>query len=115
MDDLEFDQVNIVLPDVVGAVEFLRALGAPIDEVAPDWADWAPHHTGLPATKGAFAADLDSPAFASHWGGLPQDFVGVVVNFRTKSRGDVDAVFERALTLGAQSLRAPYDAFWGAR
>ncbi len=46
-------------------------------------------------------ADLDSPAYASHWGGLPEGFAGVVVNLRAKDRAAVDSAFERALTLGA--------------
>jgi uncharacterized glyoxalase superfamily protein PhnB len=114
MADLRFDQVNIVLPDVLGAAHFLRALGAEVDAVADEWAEWAPHHVGLPAAAGSHA-DIDSPAFASHWGGLPTDFAGVVVNLRADDRGAVDTAFERAVALGAEGLRAPYDAFWGAR
>lgn len=115
MADLRFDQVNIVLPDVLGAARFLRALGAEVDRVADEWAEWASHHVGLPAVAESFDADLDSPAFAAHWGGLPEDFAGVVVNLRAEDRRAVDAAFERALALGAEGLRAPYDAFWGAR
>jgi catechol 2,3-dioxygenase-like lactoylglutathione lyase family enzyme len=115
MGSLEFDQVNIVVPDVADAAAFLRALGAPVQEVADEWAAWGAHHVGFPATAGVFGADIDSPAFASHWGGLPKDFAGVVVNLRTEDRDAVDATFERALELGAEVLREPYDAFWGAR
>ena len=115
MADLRFDQVNIVLPDVLGAARFLRALGAEVDAVPDDWAEWAPHHVGLPAVAERFHADVDSPAFAAHWGGLPEDFAGVVVNLRTGDRRAVDSAFERALALGAEGLRDPHDAFWGAR
>jgi len=112
---LQFDQVNIVVPDVVGAVEFLRSLGAEMPEVSDEWAEWAPHHARFPAVSEGFDADLDSPAFAAHWGGLPRDFTGVVVNLRTDDRIAVDATFDRAMELGAEGLREPYDAFWGAR
>ena len=115
MGDLRFDQVNIVVADVGGAAEFLRALGADVDEVLPEWADWAPHHVGLGTAANGFDAEFDSPAFARHWGGLPEGFTGVVVNLRVDDRVAVDAAFETALALGAESLRAPYDAFWGAR
>lgn len=115
MGDLRFDQVNIVVPDVVGAAHFLRALGAGVDAVANEWAEWTPHHVGFPTAAEGFHADVDSPAFASHWGGLPEDFSGVVVNLRADDRKAVDVTFERALALGAEGLRAPYDAFWGAR
>jgi catechol 2,3-dioxygenase-like lactoylglutathione lyase family enzyme len=115
MADLRFDQVNIVVPDIPGAARFLRALGAEVDVPGAEWAEWAPHHVRLPAVAERFDADLDSPAFAGHWGGLPADFAGVVINLRTDDRSSVDAAFERALGLGAEGLRAPYDAFWGAR
>ncbi len=115
MAGLRFDQVNIVVPDVLGAAHFLRALGAEVDAVADEWTEWAPHHIGLHAVAEGFHADVDSPAFASHWGGLPEDFAGVVVNLRADDRGAVDAAFERALAFGAEVLQAPYDAFWGAR
>jgi hypothetical protein len=112
---LQFDQVNIVVPDVAGAAGFLRSLGAEVPELGEEWAEWAPHHVGFPAVAEGFDADLDSSAFAAHWGGLPRDFAGVVVNLRTDDRAAVDAVFEQAVALGAEGLRAPYDAFWGAR
>lgn len=115
MPRLQFDQVNIVVPDVAGAAGFLRALGADVPEISDEWAEWAVHHVGLPAVAEGFAADLDSPTFGAHWGGLPRDFTGVVVNLRAEDRDAVDASFEQALALGAVALRAPYDAFWGAR
>lgn len=115
MAHLRFDQVNIVVADVLGATRFLRALGADVDEAADEWVAWAPHHVALPAVAAGFQADVDSPAFASHWGGLPENFAGVVVNLRTDDRDEVDLAFERALALGAEGLRGPYDAFWGAR
>jgi hypothetical protein len=112
---LRFDQVNIVVPDVAGAAEFLRALGAQVPEPSDGWADWAAHHVGLPAVADGFDVDLDSSAFAAHWGGLAGDFTGVVVNLRTEDRNAVDATYDRALELRAEGLRQPYDAFWGAR
>ena len=66
----------------------------------------------FPAVAEGFDADLDSPAYAAHWGGLPADFAGVVVNLRATDREGVDAAFERATGLGAQVLRSPYDTFW---
>lgn len=115
MSRLSFDQVNVVVPDVAGAAGFLRALGADIDDIDDQWAEWGEHHVTLPAVDDGFAVDLDSSRFASHWGGLPDDFTGVVVNLRADGREVVDATFERALELGAVGLRPPYDAFWGAR
>ena len=115
MGDLQFDQINVVVPDVVGAARFLRLLGADVDEPDADWAEWASHHVGFQANSDRFDADIDSSAFANFWGGLPGDYVGVVLNLRAENRAAVDASFELAIELGAECLRAPYDAFWGAR
>ncbi len=115
MVNLRFDQINVVLADVAGAARFLRSLGADVEEPEAEWGDWAEHHVGFPTVGEGFDADIDSSAFATYWGALPDDFVGVVVNLRTEDRAAVDATFERALGLGADVLRAPYDAFWGAR
>lgn len=112
---LRFDQINIVVPDVVGVSRFLLDLGVDVPEIDGAWADWAPHHGAVPVVDDGFGADLDSPAFARHWGGLPPGFAGVVVNLRTEDRSSVDATFDRALELGAEARKAPYNAFWGAR
>jgi uncharacterized protein (TIGR00730 family) len=112
---LSVDQANVVVPDVAGVTGFLRALGAEIVENDGEWAEWGTHHVTLRAVGDGVAVDLDSSAFASHWGGLPEGFTGVVVNLRAGDRESVDVVFERALALGAAGLRAPHDAFWGAR
>jgi predicted lactoylglutathione lyase len=114
MGSLSFDQINIVVTDVEAAVAFLRALGAEIPELPAEWAQWAPHHVSAPVAAG-FTADLDSSAFAAHWGGLDRSFTGVVVNLRATDSAGVDESFERALALGATSRKAPYDAFWGSR
>lgn len=115
MGSLEFDQINIVVPDVAAAAEFIRNLGGEVPEMRGEWADWADHHAGFPASTSGFDADIDSPAFAAHWGGLPEDFAGVVVNLRAADRDGVDTTCDRARQLGAEVLRPPYDAFWGAR
>lgn len=115
MAGIRFDQINIVVPDVVGASDFLRALGVEVPEMGADWADWAPHHVQLPTVADGFDADLDSSAFATHWGGLPEGFNGVVVNLRVDERADVDSTFDQALGFGASALHTPYDAFWGSR
>lgn len=64
--------------------------------IAEGWAGWAPHHLGFPAVADGFDAELDSSAFAAHWGGFPDDFAGVVVNLRADDRAAVDAIFDQA-------------------
>jgi hypothetical protein len=47
---------------------------------------------------------------------VPDDFApGVVVNLRVDFPEEVDDLHARALELGAHELKAPWDAFWGAR
>ncbi len=109
---VRFDQINVVVTDVAAASVFLEALGCGVGNTD---ADWARHHRNVDVESAGFAADLDSAAFAAHWGGLPSDFVGVVLSLRTDTREEVDELHQRALAAGGRSLHAPYDAFWGAR
>lgn len=98
-----------------GATRFLRALGAEVQEPAAEGTAWASHHVTFPAVTEGFDADLDSPPFAARWGGLPDDFTGVLVNLRADDRKAVDAAVERGVAFGAQVSRHLYDAFWGVR
>jgi predicted lactoylglutathione lyase len=105
------DHLNVVVPDVDVVARFLAALGVAME---PAEGDWAAHHQNIPPGS-PFTLDLDSSAFAAHWGGLPSGFSGVVVTVRVDERPEVDELHERALSLGARSLKAPHDAFWGSR
>ncbi len=106
------DQINLVLADVVAAADFLTRLGVP---PTTDGSEWDSHHRGVPTADARFEIELDSSAFARHWGGLPADFSGVVVNVRVDDRTEVDRLYALALANGADGLREPYDAFWGSR
>jgi hypothetical protein len=113
------DQINLVLADVGAAVDLLAGLGVSINPIPSEWTEWAAHHQNVAAPDGAgsdtFDIELDSSAFAHHWGGLPADFVGVVVNIRVDQREDVDHLFAQAVEAGAEARREPHDAFWGSR
>jgi hypothetical protein len=105
------DQINVVVADVAAATRFLVDLGVELPPAPPGW---EAHHVNAP-TAPEFEIELDSGVFAQEWGGLPATFRGVVLNVRVDARGDVDALHRRAVSLGAQTLRKPYDAFWGSR
>jgi hypothetical protein len=119
------DQINVVVADVEAAAGFLGGLGVDVPAAGPAWAAWDPHHRSVPAATSVhgghdlaeptFGIDLDSSAFAAHWGGLPASFTGVVVDVRVDERPEVDELHERALAIGGRSLKAPHDAFWGTR
>ena len=106
------DQVNLVVGDVVGAAQFLAGLGidmATIDD------EWAAHHRGIPIDGTTFDVELDSNAFAKHWGGLDPTFNGLVLTVRVDERDKVDRLYALARSIGGRSRKAPYDAFWGSR
>lgn len=107
------DQINLVAADVAGSVEFYRLLGIDMPDV-PD--EWNAHHRSSASTDRGTALDLDidSVAFAAHWGaeGMGR---GPVLGFRLASRDAVDELYERLTAAGHPGLRAPYDAFFGVR
>jgi hypothetical protein len=108
-----FASVNVVVADVGACATFLAALGVDLEPTRPEWES---HHRTFAADAPQFDADLDSPAFARWWGGVPDECVpGVVVNLRVDEHDDVDRLHRRAIELGASELKAPWDAFWGAR
>jgi predicted lactoylglutathione lyase len=105
--------VNFVIADLAAAGTFLRALGV---DLGPELEDWNAHHVTVAGNSGDVDADLDSAAFAAFWGGVPADLApGAVLNLDVDDRDDVDRLHARALELGATELKAPWDAFWGAR
>jgi hypothetical protein len=116
------DQINVVVGDVDAAAAFLTGLDV---DLPATMAEWQPHHRTIPAATSlhgghdpvepTFAIDLDSSVFAQRWGGLASSFTGVVLNLRVDERPEVDRLHERAESIGARSLKAPYDAFWGSR
>lgn len=108
-----FGSVNLVLADVSAAAAFLDELGV---ELSPGYGDWDAHHRSFAAAAPDGDTDLDSASFANWWGGVPAETApGVVVNLRIDGRDEVDVIHRRALELGAEELKAPWDAFWGAR
>ena len=111
MADVRFDQINLVVDDMEAAVAFYRAIGFAIDDLAPEWQEWAPHHRTVTSPEG-LSVDLDSAAFAAEWGNVG---VGVVVTVRMPTREAVDERHAALTAAGHESLRSPYDAFWGAR
>ncbi len=106
------DQVNLVTANLAASVGFYRQLGVDIPDAPPGWNDH--HRTAEFADAGGIDFDIDSLAFAKHWG---SDGVatGPFLGFRVSSRDAVDALYEKLTAAGHRGLRAPYDAFWGAR
>jgi uncharacterized glyoxalase superfamily protein PhnB len=110
--EVTLDQINVVVSDMPTTAEFLEALGISVSDTLPEWME---HHRQIQSAAAGLDVDLDSAAFASYWGGLPPGWTGVIVTLRAPNRLAVDELFARAVAGGATALRAPYDAFWGAR
>jgi catechol 2,3-dioxygenase-like lactoylglutathione lyase family enzyme len=114
---LALDQINIVVRDMQRSLAFYRLLGVSIEDPAPEWAEWAPHHASGTTSNGV-RVDFDSVAFAKQWNpGLDEAKLGsaVLPMFHVSSRAEVDHVHARVTAAGHRSHKAPEDAFWGAR
>ena len=112
MNELRFDGIDIVVDDMAAAVTFYGLLGLEVQQTPEPWVR---HHRKVGGI-GAVDIDLDTTAFASTWdGGWEPGRTGVVFNFRTASRDDVDRLHAALTAAGHTSAQAPYDAFWGAR
>jgi catechol 2,3-dioxygenase-like lactoylglutathione lyase family enzyme len=108
-----FGSISVIVDDVAAAARFLASLGVEFEPTLPEW---AVHHRSFAADVSDFDADIDSPSFASWWGGVPSDgATRFVVNLSVDAREDVDRVHRQGLGAGAVELKAPFDAFWGAR
>ena len=105
------DQINLVSDDIADSVKFYQLLGVSIPDAGPFQAR---HRTAEFETDSAVDFDLDSTEFAAQWGAedLP---TGPVLGFRVKARETVDAKYAKLTAAGHHGIRAPYDAFWGAR
>jgi hypothetical protein len=110
---LRLASINVIIEDVDAAARFLATLGLELEPTLPEWE--AHHRTLAPGSTDFDDADIDSPAFAHWWGGVPHDAPRFVVNLRVDARDDVDRLHQQGLDCGALELKAPHDAFWGAR
>jgi uncharacterized glyoxalase superfamily protein PhnB len=111
------EQINVVVRDMRSSVAFYRLLGVSIEEPGEEWAAWAPHHANGVTSNGV-RVELDSVAFARQWNpGLDEARLGsaAIPMFHVPTREEVDRVHARVTAAGHRSLKAPEDAFWGAR
>lgn len=107
--------MNLVV-DVAAATAFLEAIGVAVEEMPPEWSQWSLHHRTLAERGQAVDVDLDGAEFARWWGGIDIDSTpSVVVNLHVDEPDEVDRLHQRAVELGARSLKEPWDAFWGSR
>jgi uncharacterized glyoxalase superfamily protein PhnB len=109
-----FDGFNLVVSDMEATIAFYRRLGLTIDDLQPEWAEWAPHHRNAKAGEGAHL-DFDSVEFARVWDEGWRGSNGGVFSFSVETREAVDAIYDDLTSAGYRGSQPPYDAFFGSR
>jgi catechol 2,3-dioxygenase-like lactoylglutathione lyase family enzyme len=104
------NQVNLVVKDMSKSVAFYRRLGLEIPDTT---AAFQAHHRSS-ERRGPVDFDIDSEAFARHWG-HGHDVGPVVLGFHVEQRERVDAIYRDLTQAGYVGQDPPHDAFWGAR
>ncbi len=110
-DRIAMDHLSVVVPEMVAAVAFYRALGFEVQESGDEW---DAHHRDV-KTGGPIDFALDSLSFARMWDMGWRDGGGVVMTFRTEEREAVDRLYQRLVAEGYEGEQTPYDAMWGSR
>ncbi|HWM13843.1 MAG TPA: VOC family protein [Gaiellaceae bacterium] len=108
------DAVGVVVSDLGRAIDFYRRLGLAF----PEDADSAGHGHAEATLPGGLRFMLDTEetvrSFAPDWS-PPADGYRIAVAFLCESPAEVDRVHDELVEAGAESHRAPWDAFWGQR
>jgi uncharacterized glyoxalase superfamily protein PhnB len=106
--------VGVVVSDLGRAIDFYRRLGLTFPEGA---ADSEQGHVEAELPGGLrFMLDTEETirSFAPEWS-PPTGGHRIAVAFQCDSPEDVDRVHDELVAAGAESERAPWDAFWGQR
>lgn len=108
------DAVGVVVSDLGRAIDFYRRLGLDF----PEEADSAGHGHAEASLPGGLRFMLDTEetvrSFAPDWS-PPSGGHRMAPAFLCASPADVDRVHDELVEAGAESHRAPWDAFWGQR
>ena len=106
--------VGVVVSDLGRAIDFYRRLGLDF----PEEADSAGHAHAEASLPGGLRFMLDTEetvrSFAPDWS-PPSGGHRMAPAFLCASPADVDRVHDELVEAGAESHRAPWDAFWGQR
>ncbi len=112
-----FGHVNLIVADMVAAVDFYRLLELDV----PDPLEWPTGsgalHVEIATDDGCYLA-LDNHPQARIWNSRfdPDPGQGnAVIGLLVDSRGDVDRLYGRVRGAGHRVGQEPDDAFWGSR
>ena len=108
------DAVGVIVSDLERAIDFYRRLGLEF----PEEADSEGHGHAEAELPGGLRFMLDTEetirSFAPDWS-PPSGGHRMAVAFLCESPEDVDRLHDELVEAGAESQRAPWDAFWGQR
>lgn len=106
------DLIGVVVEDMGRSVAFYRELGVGL----PEDADGQPHVEATLAGGLRFALDTQETirSFLPDWE-PPSGGQRIGLAFLLDSPADVDAAFERLVSLGYDGHKEPWDAPWGQR
>jgi catechol 2,3-dioxygenase-like lactoylglutathione lyase family enzyme len=106
------DLIGIVVEDMARALAFYRELGLDV----PQDADDQPHaEVTLPGgLRLAWDTEETIRSFEPSWQ-PPSGGARIGLAFRLDSPADVDAAYERLVSLGYDGHKEPWDAPWGQR
>ena len=106
------DMIGIVVEDMGRSLAFYRELGIEL----PEDADGRPHvETKLPGgLRLAWDTEETIRSFEPDWQ-PPSGGQRIGLAFLLDSPADVDATYERLVSLGYDGHKAPWDAPWGQR
>jgi catechol 2,3-dioxygenase-like lactoylglutathione lyase family enzyme len=106
------DVIGIAVSDMARSLAFYRELGL---ELSPE-ADQQPHvEAALPGgLRLAWDTEETIHSFDPDWQ-PPSAGHRISLAFRLDSPAEVDAAYDKLVSLGYEGHKAPWDAFWGQR
>jgi catechol 2,3-dioxygenase-like lactoylglutathione lyase family enzyme len=106
------DMIGVVVKDMGRSLAFYRELGMDV----PEDADGKPHVEATLPGGLRFALDTQETirSFEPDWQ-PPSGGPGIGLAFRLDGPSDVDATYERLVSLGYDGHKEPWDAPWGQR
>jgi catechol 2,3-dioxygenase-like lactoylglutathione lyase family enzyme len=104
---------GIIVDDMARSLAFYRELGVDL----PPEADKEPHNDA-PLAGGLrllFDTVETIRSFDPGWEPPPEGLHRMELAFQVDRPADVDALYEKLMSLGYQGHKEPWDAFWGQR
>jgi catechol 2,3-dioxygenase-like lactoylglutathione lyase family enzyme len=108
----QLDLIGVVVEDMGRAIAFYRELGLDL----PEGADDQPHVEATLPGGVRFALDSEETirSFEPDWQ-PPSGGQRIGLAFRLDGAAEVDAAYERLVSLGHEGQKEPWDAPWGQR